>query len=56
MDHGIAYAKSCSADVARAMHPVRIGGRGWWRPNMDMDVATVPMFDHTAVKGIRAMV
>ena len=45
MNQGISYAKRCRSDVPCAMHPVRIGGSGRWRPNRDMNVGAMGMID-----------
>ena len=56
VNDGIAHAESRRPDVACAVHPVRIGGRGRGRPNVDVNVGAVSMLNHTAIKNVRALV
>ena len=49
MDEGIANAERCRSDVARAMHPVRIGLSVGRRTNMEMDIAGVGMLDDPTI-------
>ena len=53
---GIAHAEGRRPDVACAVHPVRIGGRGRGCPKVDVNVGAVSMFNQTAIKNIRALV
>src|SRR4030042_3340305 len=55
MDQDIAHTEGRPSDITRAMDPVGIGGRGGRRPDVDVDVGTVRMLDHTAVKGVRTL-
>ena len=56
VNHGVTHPKRRGPDVTRAMHPVRVGGRGGRSPNVDVNVGAVGMFNQTAIEEVRALV
>ena len=49
MKQRVAHTPACPSDVARTMHPIRIGFGVWRRTNMEMNIAGVGMLDYPAV-------